>query len=216
MRVKDYYKILNLPLTATQQDIKKAYRQLAMKYHPDKNAGNDLAKAHFLEVKEAYQVLSDPDRRSLYSQQHWYRQGKQKASNSELITPQTILYKSKKLSSYILSLDSSRIDQQALHGYMVSLLKEKSVSLLINWNDQITNEQIIAELLKAAKPLSFRYMEKISERLIRLAGSNNKTIEVIYGDLKHKKFVSFWYSYQFLIMLLLTLALCWCIYVISQ
>lgn len=215
MHVKDYYKILDLPFTASQHDIKKAYRQLAMKYHPDKNAGNDRAQAQFLEIKEAYQVLSDPGRRSLYSQQRWYTQGR-KESTSEGVTPQMVLYKSTQLSRYISALDSSRIDQQSLHKYIVSLLKEKSVNLLVKWNDQSINEQIIAALMKASKPLSFRYMEKISERLVRLAGTNNKMIRMIYDDLKHRKFVSYWYSYQALIVLMLALALCWCIYVISQ
>src|SRR5688572_7637037 len=110
MPEKDYYKILDLPSTASQQDIKKAYRKLAMVYHPDKNAGNGLAAAHFLAIQEAYEVLSDPDRRSRYSQQRWYRQGSRNRSD-EPLTPKMILQKSRQLNRYISTLDSSRIDQ---------------------------------------------------------------------------------------------------------
>jgi len=66
MAKKDYYEVLEIPRTSTQDDIKKAYRKLAMKYHPDKNAGNKEAEDRFKELTEAYQVLSDPAKRQQY------------------------------------------------------------------------------------------------------------------------------------------------------
>ncbi|MBD5559472.1 MAG: molecular chaperone DnaJ [Clostridia bacterium] len=63
---KDYYETLGISKDATADDIKKAYRQLAKKYHPDRNAGNDEAAQRFKEVNEAYQALSDPDKRKQY------------------------------------------------------------------------------------------------------------------------------------------------------
>lgn len=65
---KDYYKILGLPKTATEKDIKAAYRSLARKYHPDVNSGDKGAEEKFKDVGEAYEVLSDPDKRSQYDQ----------------------------------------------------------------------------------------------------------------------------------------------------
>ncbi len=62
----DYYKVLGLAKDASTADIKKAYRKLALKYHPDKNDGNPSAEAKFKETAEAYQVLSDPEKRSQY------------------------------------------------------------------------------------------------------------------------------------------------------
>ncbi len=61
---RDYYQILGVPRTAGDAEIKKAYRQLAMQYHPDRNAGNKEAEERFKEVGEAYAVLSDPDKRA--------------------------------------------------------------------------------------------------------------------------------------------------------
>lgn len=68
MDYKDYYKILGVGKSATQQEIKKAYRKLAAKYHPDKNPDNPGSEDKFKEVGEAYEVLKDPEKRKLYDQ----------------------------------------------------------------------------------------------------------------------------------------------------
>lgn len=68
MDFKDYYKILDVPQTAGVDEIKKAYRQMAMKYHPDRNKGSQKAEDKFKEVAEAYNVLSDPEKRQKYDQ----------------------------------------------------------------------------------------------------------------------------------------------------
>jgi len=66
MPEKPYYKTLGVSENASQEDIKKAYRKLAMKYHPDRNPGNQEAEAKFKDVSEAYAVLSDPEKRKQY------------------------------------------------------------------------------------------------------------------------------------------------------
>jgi molecular chaperone DnaJ len=68
MSKKDYYDILGVTKKATPEEIKKAYRSLAMKYHPDRNQGDKTAEAKFKEASEAYQVLSDPKKKSSYDQ----------------------------------------------------------------------------------------------------------------------------------------------------
>ena len=66
---KDYYKILGVSRDADEKELKRAYRQLAMKWHPDKNKGNEAeAQAKFQEISEAYDVLSDPKKRQTYDQ----------------------------------------------------------------------------------------------------------------------------------------------------
>ncbi|MBW7997827.1 MAG: molecular chaperone DnaJ [Candidatus Glassbacteria bacterium] len=66
MAKKDYYEILGINRDASQDDIKKAYRKLAVKYHPDKNPGDKEAEEKFQEVSEAYEVLNKPDKRAQY------------------------------------------------------------------------------------------------------------------------------------------------------
>jgi curved DNA-binding protein len=68
MEYKDYYKILGVDRKASAQDIKRAYRKLALKYHPDKNPNDKKAEEKFKEINEAYQVLSDAEKRARYDQ----------------------------------------------------------------------------------------------------------------------------------------------------
>jgi molecular chaperone DnaJ len=63
---RDYYEILGVQQSASDEEIKKAYRKMALKYHPDKNPGDEEAEEKFKEASEAYEILSDPDQRARY------------------------------------------------------------------------------------------------------------------------------------------------------
>ncbi len=80
MDYKDYYKILGVERSASADDVRKAYRKLAMQYHPDRNPGDKQAEEKFKEINEAYQVLSDPQKRARYDQvgsaySNWQQRG---------------------------------------------------------------------------------------------------------------------------------------------
>lgn len=67
MNKRDYYKILEIGRSATPEEVKKAYRRMALRYHPDRNPGNTEAEARFKEAAEAYSVLADPQKREIYN-----------------------------------------------------------------------------------------------------------------------------------------------------
>ena len=74
---KDYYQTLGVNKSATGDEIKKAFRKLAVKYHPDRNPDNKAAEERFKEISEAYEILSDPEKRQKYDQfgQYWQQAG---------------------------------------------------------------------------------------------------------------------------------------------
>lgn len=80
MDYKDYYKILGVERNASEEEIRKAYRKLAMQYHPDRNPNDQQAEERFKEINEAYQVLNDPTKRAHYDRlgsdySNWQRRG---------------------------------------------------------------------------------------------------------------------------------------------
>jgi curved DNA-binding protein len=80
MEYKDYYKTLGIERKASEEDIKRAYRKLALQFHPDRNPGDQQAEEKFKEINEAYQVLIDPAKRARYDQlgdsyQRWQQRG---------------------------------------------------------------------------------------------------------------------------------------------
>lgn len=68
MSKRDYYEVLGVAKTSNEDELKKSYRKLAMKYHPDRNPGDKAAEEHFKEVSEAYEVLTDAQKRAVYDQ----------------------------------------------------------------------------------------------------------------------------------------------------
>ena len=87
--VRDYYEVLGVERTADGETIKKAYRKLALQYHPDRNGGDKEAEEKFKEATEAYEVLRDTDKRASYDQlrARGYRPGEEYKLHSDALPP---------------------------------------------------------------------------------------------------------------------------------
>ena len=212
MQLKDYYKILGIKPSATQQEIKKAYRALAFKYHPDKNPENSLSEAHFKEIQEAYATLSDSYKREIYDDERWLSGMGGKTQYQEAVTPAWLVNISIQLNVSLATMDTHRMSQKALQAYILLILTDSHLGVLQQHADQIANNTIIAELLKATKKLEVKYLDEIEQRLITLANGDEDMLQAI--DIKMEERIRQARKEKLLpyFILLVTLVLCMLMY----
>ncbi len=206
--MKDYYKILGVKPSATHAEIKKAYRALAFKYHPDKNPGNALSEAQFKEVNEAYATLSDTAGRIAYDDERWLSGMGGKTRYAEAVTPAWLLNICLQLNASLAAMDSHSISPGTLRAYILLILTDAHLGILQQHNDAEMNKAIIFEIIKATKKLDAAYLFEIIQRLKMLAADDNDTVQQIneYAIERNRK-ASFEKLYPY-IVLLVTLALC--------
>jgi hypothetical protein len=172
MHLKDYYQILELEPSATVQEIKKAYRRLALQYHPDKTNDDKYAAVHFADVKEAYEVLTNPSKKYYYLQQRWYEQSIGKKTKQQAVTPVTILKQALELERYAAQLDVFRMDKGGLKDYILGLISDETIEKLSGFNEPDINTSILESVMKSAKLLTPVYTKEIVRQLYKLAGKN--------------------------------------------
>lgn len=187
MLLKDYYSILQLEPSATQLEIKKAYRKLALQYHPDITNNEPYAAAQFSAIKEAYEVLTDPAKREYYLQQRWYNQSIGKRKRQEAITPVYVLKQTIELERYISTLDVFRMDKLGLYEYINELIPDNTIQLLNNFNDLTINKEIICNLLKAGKLLPLNLAQQLSTQLKKINVDSSGTESIENYLQQHKK-----------------------------
>jgi len=216
MHFKDYYKILGLEPSASLAEIKKAYRKLALQLHPDKNDNDSYALAQFNEIKEAYEVLTNPSKKGYYLQQRWYNQsiGKRKTQNA--ITPFNILQQALELERYVSKLDTYRMDKQGLRDFIIELLPNSTIEQLKTFNEPDINREVISALIKSISSLSKNYTENITNQLIKLAGNDEMAIENISSFVNRQKNKQIREKFSTAFILLLTLVICFIIWIMSR
>ena len=206
--MKDYYKILGVKPSATHSEIRKSYRALAFKYHPDKNPENSLAEAHFKEIQEAYSVLSDTIKRAFYDDERWLSGMGSRNDYKDAVTPAWLEKVSRDLNVSLATMDSHSISQRALQAYILLILSDAHLGILQQHNDKETNKTIITEVLKAAKKLEVKYLDEIEQRLIILAGNDNEIRQVIDAKIEERKRSALLEKLLPYFVILITIALC--------
>lgn len=203
MSFKDYYKILEVSLTATLIEIKKSHRRLAFKYHPDRNPEDKTAEARFKEIQEAYEILSgivsresyNYDYNKFYNNQNGQNKTRNPRSDKEEytrqeappITPQTYLDIFHEMHRRVfLSGNVKNLDRQKFYNSLQKVLNQNCISFLLQCDDRRTNHLIINELLKCCDLIELPQVRELSMKLVNIAGSDNEEIQKIHLFVKQR------------------------------
>ena len=206
--MKDYYKILGVTPSASQQEIRKAYRALAFKYHPDKNPESSLAEAHFKEIQEAYATLSDNYKRDKYDDERWLNGMGNNTRYGEAVTPAWLVSVARQLNASLAVMDTHRMSQRALYAYILLILSDAHLGVLQQSADEQANKTIIDEVLVATEKLQIQYLDEIMQRLAILAAEDKATIHDIQNTIKERTIRARQEKLFPYIVMLITLALC--------
>ncbi len=215
MVLKDHYKVLGVKPSASLAEIKKNYRRLAMKYHPDKNQGNNLAGIVFGEIAEAYSILSNPDKRRQYD---YFRAGEVTANYTpnHIVTQADVIKSIDDLERNIAGANQFRINRAVLYFRLTQILSDTNLLLLENIETAEKQEAVIKKLLFCCQPLRYAESAKISVALLRLAGGNETLIQPIQQFLRQSLLSSRWHKYKTLVAVLLAVILCLLIFILSK
>ena len=206
--MKDYYSILGLPPSASTEEIKKAYRKLALQFHPDKSPGDPYAGEQFAAIKEAYETLVNPSKKSVYLQYRWYHHASGKKKFQQVVTPVSILQQVLELDRYVATLDVHRMDKRGLNEHINEILDDQAIQILLKFNDPVINQQIVHHLIKSLKILPSMQAKTIMDKLA--IPLNDKTeIEKFLLDQKQSEV---WDKYRVWLILLIVLLLCMLIF----
>jgi curved DNA-binding protein CbpA len=153
MPVKDYYKLLKIAHSADLNTIKKAYRQLAMQYHPDKHGDNQSTHFYFQEIQEAYEVLSNPEKRENYHYKIWLEKAQGHELDTALSTDQIIqlfIYTERAIHET----DSFRRNNEQLTEILISLYSNTRLELIAETNDNSLETTTLQMAMQSSSSLS--------------------------------------------------------------
>lgn len=168
--IKDYYKILNIETGASVEEVKKSFRLLAHHFHPDKNPDNDFASEYFLEIQEAYKILSEPAMRQAYDRErNLAGRDKQK---KKVVSPQSLLVQAQKLSDDVRRMTAYRVDIPWLQSALVFLLSNQHLAILCQPNLQPLRKAFIAEIITAIKVLPYPFPLEIIQPMNQLVAKD--------------------------------------------
>jgi curved DNA-binding protein CbpA len=202
---KDYYTILHIPPGSSTDAIKKAYRKLAMEFHPDRNQNNPYAAAHFQEVREAYEVLSDPAKREAYHQQSKRR------PKREPITPKGILQQAIRLEDRVNTAGMARMDPEIVYREIMYLSSDEVIDALAPFKDQSATQAILTNLIKAAETLPYKLALQLVPQWRKLHDS--REIDKFVKDKRQQHWIA---MYKTPALIAMALLLVWLVYKLSH
>lgn len=157
MQQNDHYTILELAPSATQEEIKKAYRRLVQQYHPDKTNNDPYARAYFDAVKEAYETLTNTSRRDEYHNERWLKKSGGIKNSSFVLTPVSVLQKCIILEKQFSLLNSSNPANQVVITHAIEqLFTADNIEKLNAFNETDINDTILTTVLKMTQLLNYK------------------------------------------------------------
>lgn len=214
MELKDYYKILELPPSATLKEIKSAYRRLAHQFHPDKRNNDLYAAAQFNIIKEAYEVLTDPAKKEHYLQNRWYANAAGQKTHHAPLTPVTILRKALLLDKHISQLDVYRTDRNSIREEISKVLSDENIQTLNRFNEGEINNVIVRTLSKSLLLLPHGMAKELASLLHRV-NVEVVTTDFINHNLRKSDRDDKWNRIHPYVIITIVILLCMLIYALS-
>lgn len=215
MPVKDYYKILQVEPSADFTTIKRAFRKLAMQYHPDKNQESRSSTSQYRELQQAYEILSNPQKREEYHYQRWLEKSKGYELDKAISADQ-ILQLFINTERVIHEMDSFRLDNFHLLDILLNLYTTNRIELILEENDSKLEKTVIQLALQSSSSLSSAYQLRLIEQLNKLLKKHPEQLSIWNEQVKntqHKEFVE---KLKVPLVILLTIILCLIILLISK
>lgn len=197
---------MDVPYNASQEEIRKAYRKQVVKYHPDKNPGNTDIAGLFLDVQEAYEVLSDEKLRKKFHLNSHYP-----FTNVNTATPvssETILTQCQVLQRTLTASNYFSINKRMILSLVETILSSKNIAVLQRENQPATIEQCCRLLMGPLKMLPYKIGAKEMFKLLPLTTQQPALQQEILQFIQKKKQRSFWENYNLILVLIITVLIC--------
>jgi molecular chaperone DnaJ len=198
----NYYQILNINNSCSVEEVKKSYRLLALRYHPDITGNNELKLEQFRLIKEAYNILSNPEKRKAYDNRNFFL-----GKSSKDISLESIEAEIGKLQSYLTNTQVTKLNYDNIHFELERILNSKAVDYLINSMDKAKVDQLVINLNRVASCLPYKLMQYQQAKFIGLT-NNASIIEQLEQSLQKRKNLMVWGWLKFVIVVILAIAIC--------
>lgn len=215
MPVKDYYATLRIPQGADATSIKKAFRTLAMEYHPDKRGENAENVHYFREIQEAYGVLSDPQLREEYLYQRWL----EKSIGHQLDTfvqPAQILQLFIKAEQYTATTDGFRTDKTVLFNHVFKLFSHARLEAIINENNPVMEATTLQMAMRMSAHMNLEgclFMADHFKKMMKKHPQEAKDWEKLLRKKKQEQRIE---QLKVPLVLALTLLICFLIFLLGK
>ena len=210
----DHYRTLGVAQSAGQDAVRKAFRKLAFQHHPDQQPDNPFAEARFIQIHDAYRVLSDVAARRRYDEERWLLGFSSRRAPQEL-TPEWLASRAAALRSHIATIDTYRMNHDKLASFLDQLLSEAHLAVMREGNGAL-RAQVAGDVLLSVRSAQPALFERVTQRLSALAEEPDNEVATLIAQAQHqyrkRQEEQRWKPY---LVLLIVLALCGMLFLLS-